>query len=318
LDNLAFRLTPEDLLRLTPDSVNGVAVSKDGVRFADVAADIRAAYQVLWPYVQKGEIAAARKLPAHDDFRTKVGWLYEALAATPGIGERYAYEWITFWLAGMTPSQVEKTARAAFAEATAGPIERRVWPSQTAGRAGKLEYRFVHGLRAQPEMQALMGAIGQVGPHVYVVSASAEPIVEVAASALSYPVAPASVYGARLKMKDGKYLPELVDPGEYPFTYREGKVEAIRRMIKTTPVFVAGDSDGDYAMLTAFESLQMRLIINRNKKGDIHTLYEEAIKTASDSGTPRTLLQGRNENEGAFRPGGETVPPGKSEPAPLR
>ena len=83
-------------------------------------------------------------------------------------------------------------------------------------------------------------------------------------------------------------------------------------------MFVAGDSDGDYAMLTAFDTLQMRLVINRNKKGDIHTLYEEAIEPASVPGTPRTLLQGRDDNEGAFRPGMETTPLGKPGPTPLQ
>lgn len=318
LTHLAVRVTPEDLRLLTPESVNGVVMSKDGVKFADVGADIRAAYAELRPYLRAGRVATMPDVPAYEDFRAKVGWLYEALAATPGIGEAYAYTWITFWLAGMTPAQVDMTARAAFAEALAGPIEACVWRAGTAGRAGRLEYRFVHGLRAQPEMQTLMGAIGTVGPPVYIVSASAEPIVVAAVDAMGYPVSAGSICGVRLKMKDGRYLPELVDPAEYPFTYREGKAEAIRRIIQKEPVFVAGDSEGDYAMLTAFATVQMRLVFNRNKTGDMHKLYEDALKPPAGVEWPRTLLQGRDENTGAFRAGMETVPLGKTEPTPLQ
>jgi hypothetical protein len=71
-------------------------------------------------------------------------------------------------------------------------------------------------------------------------------------------------------------------------------------------------------MLTAFDSLQMRLVINRNKKGEIRKLYEDALKPADVAKRPRTLLQGRDENTGAFRAGMETMPLGKTEPTALK
>ena len=110
--------------------------------------------------------------------------------------------------------------------------------------------------------------------------------------------------------KDGVILPEY-KPG-WVRTFRQGKAEAIDRVIKKglgrnwDPLFSAGDSDGDYEMLSGFPGMKMSLIWNRSKDGDIGKLYLQAIKQ-SDSDFPRYILQGRNEKTGTVIPGTESI-----------
>ena len=102
-------------------------------------------------------------------------------------------------------------------------------------------------------------------------------------------------------------------------TFRQGKVEAIEQVIKTglgknrDPIFSAGDSDGDYEMLTSFPGMKLTLIWNRVKGGLIGTLCKLAVEQA-DSSNPRYILQGRNENTGSVIPGSATILLGKTEP----
>lgn len=318
LDTLALRIPPDELPRLVPQAVNGVHRLEGGVRLADLQRDVTAAYGLLWPMMRRGELDAALRLPAHRDFRAKVAWLYDALAATPGIGERYAYTWVAGWLAGLTPEEVRRASAAAIAQAVRDPIERRVWRAESDGAAGRLEYQFVHGLRPHAEMRALMAAMRRAGIEVFVVSASPEIVVETAARELGYPVDAAHVYGLRVREQGGKLGATLLDVAEYPVTYRAGKAELIRRFLPAAPLFVAGDSDTDYEMLTGFPSMQFRLIIHRNKRGDIGRLYEQASDDAGQRAGPRTLLQGRDERTGAFQPTRDTPLPGRAASTPLR
>lgn len=116
---------------------------------------------------------------------------------------------------------------------------------------------------------------------------------------------------------DGKILP--VYKSGWVKTFGQGKVEAIEQVIKTglgknwDPIFSAGDSDGDYEMLTSFPGMKLTLIWNRVKGGPIGTLCLQAVEQA-DSPNPRYILQGRNENTGTVIPSSSTILLGKTEP----
>ena len=107
---------------------------------------------------------------------------------------------------------------------------------------------------------------------------------------------------------EGK-LTIFMDP-QWPVTYRSGKVDVIKRELPAAPLLVAGDSNTDFEMLTHFDETVLRLIINRNKSGDIKTLYDQDLQ--------QNLLQGRDENHCRFRPARETVQLGKTQPTSLR
>lgn len=97
----------------------------------------------------------------------------------------------------------------------------------------------------------------------------------------------------RLEIKDGKFTTEYRK--DYPQTQTKGKVEAINKFIKPKhegkePILVAGDSSGDYNMMTEFKDIQTLLIMKREGKLDDLT---------KDS---RAVTQQRNSQTGLFAP----------------
>ena len=63
-------------------------------------------------------------------------------------------------------------------------------------------------------------------------------------------------------------------PPGFRVNYGEGKTENILRSFGSEPLFAAGDSDGDYEMLTGFPGTELRLVIRRGTNGRIRTLLE--------------------------------------------
>jgi hypothetical protein len=133
-----------------------------------------------------------------------------------------------------------------------------------------------------------------------------------------YSVPPANVIAMELAIDgNGILLPEY-KPG-WAKTYRQGKVDAIDQAIKVglgknwDPLFAAGDSDGDYEMLTGFPGMKLSLIWNRVKGGAIGKLSRQAVAELG-SAAPRYILQGRDENAGMSLPGQESILLGKTVP----
>lgn len=270
LDRLEMRLSPEALDELLPRSVNGVSVLASGVSMADLAADIVEAYR-----------GVSRGTRAHKDFRAKMLYLYDAFERTPGIGTAFAYPWLTTWLRGFSAREIEALAARAAASARREKVEIARWTSASAGRAGRVSVEIEKGLAPQEEMIDLMTALRAAGVRVFVVSASQQELVRGVAAHFRYPIAAEDIYGIRLDA-----------PPDYPVTNGPGKVACISRFLPAPPIFVAGDSDGDYDMLTAFPETELRLVVNRNKSPSSRTA---TLYTAARTGDPRTLLQGRNE-----------------------
>jgi hypothetical protein len=94
------------------------------------------------------------------------------------------------------------------------------------------------------------------------------------------------------------------------------KATVIRNSIKQPPLFVAGDSDGDFEMMTQFPETKLIYLINRVKGGDIGMLYKEALPGMAKAGRV-VLLQVRNENTGLCRPYQETIRLGRTAPSPI-
>ena len=79
------------------------------------------------------------------------------------------------------------------------------------------------------------------------------------------------------------------------------------------PSLVAGDSNGDYAMLTEFKDLKVGLIINCLNGGEIGELMKMAIEDKaetplSERTSPQYVVQGRNASKRIFIPDWDTVP----------
>lgn len=304
LEQLHFRLTPEQLAALAPEKI-GEHTALHGVSLAAVRADILAAYKALEPAIKGGKPALGSD--AHKDFAAKMAWLSEALFTEETLGPRYVYPWASRLFAGFTADEVRAFSAEVCQLGVNEPLGATVKKSATKGKAGVLEAPLQTGLRAVPEMQELMRALKASGIGVRIVSASAEPLVQGAAKALDYPLEQAEIFGMRLTQDaTGKLTAARYDEAHFPTAYREGKVALIRQILGKAPVLVAGDASTDYEMLTAFEETEVRLIINRERpaREDIAKLYPialaEKLPATPSKSKPVTLLQGHDERSGAF------------------
>lgn len=108
-------------------------------------------------------------------------------------------------------------------------------------------------------MRELVWALQRHGWEVWVVTASAEALVQAVAERMGIP--PDRVVGMRSPLQDdGRYGVEVSEP----VTYREGKLTALRRVAGRHPVFAAGDSRSDQPMMAA---ARYALLLDRGDEG---------------------------------------------------
>ena len=161
------------------------------------------------------------------------------------------------------------------------------------------------------------------GIDVYVCSASHETVVRVFAGLpkYGYLVPEENVIGMKTLLRDGKYAAEYDYSNNYPQTQGKGKTTAIKQVLGDKkgygPVFVAGDSSGDYYMSIDFPDTRMTLVINRLRSDNFGELAQKAVYEEAGKAIPRFVLQGRDENTGEFRPSLATIKYGKTEEALL-
>lgn len=329
LFNLRFKITKEQFGGLLKDEINGVTrLPEDyqNIYFADINTDLRNEYNFLYDnYIGTGgsmTLEAIQLTPQYKDFVAKVPFLYDGYCATTGIGADYGYPWLLYLLAGFTTEEVKALAKEAIAFELGNQLSKQQLqsPEGYQSGAGMVSYSYKTGLRVFPEMQDLIAAFGEHGIEVFIVSASFKPVVETFSGIgnFGYNVAADHVIAMELATDaSGKILPEY--KAGWIKTQRQGKVDAINQVIKSglgknwDPLFAAGDSDGDYEMMTAFPDMKLSLIWNRVKGGDIGKLCRQAVDE-TESANPRHILQGRNENTGMVIPSSESILFGKTEP----
>lgn len=77
------------------------------------------------------------------------------------------------------------------------------------------------------------------------------------------------------------------------------------------PLFIAGDSNGDYEMMTQFPDTKLVLILNLLKEGNIGKISKKALDEMNRP-NPKYVLQGRDENTGMWIPTESTILVGKA------
>jgi len=205
------------------------------------------------------------------EFRAAFMDLYE------GLAHQFEYGVHCLWMPALLSGMPEDEARTLAAEATASRLaEGRHWDEQWVSPDGRFSATAPLGIVITDEMRHLCEALEENGFDIYVCSASLEWIVETLAcdSGIGFGLDPAKVYGLRFVEAD-VVTPEWMEG--YTNTWKEGKVECIRNLIAPPhcghdPLLVAGDSNGDVAMLTAFGGTRHGLIWDRGNSGDIATL----------------------------------------------
>lgn len=305
IDNLKFNMTPEEFNKairkdIPKNDFSAEYVNKNGekLNIDKLADDLDKDYAYLYKnYIknQKESLEKIKKSEEFIDFRAKLAFLYEAIGGS--FSHDIAYPWVLYLFTGMTSDEIEKLAKEANDFGIGNKLGNYTLESsdKLKGKAGKIIYNYKSGLRTQPEIANLFYYFKDNGIDVYVVSASLEEVVEVFATdpSYGYNLAPENVFGMRLEKQGNKYITEYKKG--YPQTQTRGKVEIINEFIKPNydnkdPLLVAGDSIGDYNMLTEFKGTKNLLLMKREGKLD------DLVKDE------RAIIQKRNSQTGLFIP----------------
>ena len=203
------------------------------------------------------------------------------------VGDYAAYLWRSRLFAGYTPSELRELARRGLSKV----IERgRMWRDVNVPKEKR-------GMVFAAEIKELFRELRKAGIAVYIVSGSfQEQLFAATGPEFGLGIDAACVFGAELK-KDasGRYLPEMaegcVKSGEKPSFIR---AHIAPRHHGAEPILTAGDSMGDYTMLTEYKDLQLALVFVRNWK-------QQMMRDLAASGG-RVVVQGRDESRGCYIP----------------
>lgn len=304
IENLRFITEPQNFYALLTDSLEDPDLlmnMKDGrnLKASDMATDIASDYAFLYNnYIgAKGPMTLdeIHETDQYKDFSTKFRLMYNGVAGS--VDAVAACRWILHLVKGATKEQLQGLVREAYESAMKeGGAKKVTWESPEMGLAGKRSVTFDRGMAKTVEMEHLYSTLSANGIVVYICTASLEDIVEAIAPVEKYGfnIPEDRIWGMRQYMtEDGKYTGILLD--DYTPTVEEGKTVDIREFIAPLhggkdPVLVAGDSNGDYSMLSSFDGLETGLIINRNMGEPLKSLY----------GKEGYLLQGRDAAAGKF------------------
>ncbi|MCA1323957.1 HAD family hydrolase [Herbaspirillum sp. alder98] len=328
INTLSFKLSPAEFSAIIRQNVPPGPFSRDfknaagnPVELDAICADLDADYAFL--HANFKGLGGSRPLEEivgtveFQDFRAKLYYLYEAVNDTHGVN--VGYPWVIYFFANMSVAEVSALAEASNDAALGAGLAKVKYtsPADRPGRAGVVSVSHFHGIRLCTEIGGMMDTLRNHGFDIYVCTASLEDVVAVFAThpKYGYNVSRANVIGLRLERSGELFRNAYLK--DWPLTWGPGKTVAIKQDLVASkgygPLFVAGDSDGDYDMLRDFADTQFGLIVNRMKNGKIG----ELSKLASEQGTsarPRFLLQGRQESTGNWLPAEASIKYGKSAP----
>ena len=305
IEHRAFAIPPERFYEVLTATLPDLdADFGHGLTPRSLATDLSRDYAVLCRFLNLEQMHQA---PEYLDFRAKLWYLS---AGTDGIGpdSPFGCIWIATLLDGMQPDEVAALTRTSV-DYWLG--QERIWREEWTSPDGTVTVFPSKGLALPGEMRTLYKALRDNGFDVYICSASPEAVVEAMACDPRYGLGmdPDDVFGIRLSTHaDGSLL--AVGDSSYVQPYRSGKVECIRSCIAPLhggkgPALVAGDSNGDYAMLTSFPDLRIGLIVNALRSGPIAGLVDGAPRFQFHSGyrgKPLYVVQGRDPARKCFIP----------------
>ncbi|MDF2681789.1 MAG: phosphoserine phosphatase [Brevibacillus sp.] len=328
INHLAYKLTPDEFGKVIRTNVpegpfadgykntDGEQVTLDAIA-TDLVSDYKFLYENYKGLKGTKSLEEVTATESFADFRTKLFFLYEAINETHSTS--IGYPWVLYLFTNMTVDEVHKLAEASNDVSLGMAIQTETWtsPKALAGKTGVVTASHTTGLRLTSEVGNLMNTFRSNGIDVYVVSASLEDVVRVFATLpkYGYNLPSENVIGMRLAIENGLITNKY--QANYPITVGHGKTEVIQSVLEKKyghgPIFIAGDSNGDFEMMTELHSVKLALVVNRVKSGKIG---QQAAKAAEQLGktNPSVVLQGRDENTGMWIPTEQTIKLGKSDP----
>lgn len=270
----------------TPESL----MPGTSVTYTEMGNALSAEYETLTTKLNAGEsIGSVRESEVYLDFRARMASLMQAMDEQWG-------SWVTYlWQPGLLAGYTEAEARALIHDAITehlglSKLAVEPWHSPDGQWGGNV----MRGIWVSQEMKNLYKSLESSGIDAYICSASLELIVEVLACdpALGFGIPAERVYG--LRFVAGDRIVAQFDPN-YKQPNREGKVDCIRSYMAPShgdkgPMLVAGDSNGDVAMLTAFPDMRRGLIIDVGRSAE-SAIGQLATQAREEGNTGLYLLQ---------------------------
>lgn len=291
LAGLHFRLPPKQFSKLFPKNQKNIC----GKPFEPLKKRILSLYEKLWPLINKKQQTKILAKAEHIEFHDLFFWYYKEARKDQDLGPFHTLPLMSRLLAGYAKDEIKHLTCQALLSAEQESIEIEIRSLVTCGLSPDtlFQIELTKGLQVHREIIDLMDQLKHCGIRSCIVSASTEWVVKAAVKHFGFPVNQEDIFGIRVQL-DGNTLTKKL-ASNYPITYRTGKVDVINKIIRATPIMIAGDAVTDYEMLN-IPNVPIRLIINHNKSDLISTLYDDA----------RFLLQGLNKATGSFRPYRET------------
>jgi len=284
--NLEFKFTPEQLQVIIPDQVLGIDhININGQLWPlpKIKRQIVNAYEKIFGH----DLIEIRDSAALRDFSVGLLALNRGLEETPGIGCEFAYLWTIHFLAGFSPAEVCRLAKEVIDRELQSAIEDHVMGDSLE----TLSFHWTNGIRPFAEMVDLARVLKKIDCRVVVSSASNPLLIETMMQRIGFSAD--QVIGMASAIENN-ILQGTLTPG-LAFNYGPGKVENMKKLLGRDPDFAAGDSNGDYEMVTAFPGTRLKLLVRRKQPGKMAGLYDQAL-----AGDPRYLLQDVDPASGRF------------------
>ena len=258
--------------------------------YAEMGRVLSEEYKTMTARVEAGEsIESIWQSDVYLDFRARMCSLLEAMDEQWG-------SWVAFlWQPGLLAGYTEAEARALIHDAILEQLGRdKLAVEQWLSPDGRWGGDVMRGIWVSPEMKELYKCLQTANIDAYVCSASLELIVEALACdpVLGFGLPAERIYG--LRFVEGEKLTAQFD-SQYKQPIKECKVDCIKAYMapaygNTNPVLVAGDSNGDVPMLTAFSDMKHGLIIDVGRS-ETSAIGQLATQAKKDGNTGIYILQ---------------------------
>ncbi|OFI46906.1 hypothetical protein BG262_03710 [Floricoccus penangensis] len=308
IENLAFKFTTKQLEEIlaksileSPESSN-LELQSEKIQIEKICKDVVDDYSKLLDLKKNASLNDIHETDYYKDFSAKLRYLYTA------INKAFGTDISIYLYAGMTSAEAGELVEKAIDDQLQRELKHITWssPEDMETSSGMVQVTFKDGIRVIEEMRNLYQELMAKGIDVYICSASYIDVIKVFANneKYGYNIPLENVFAMRL-VKDNGVIEAKFDEN-YPKTVKKGKVETIEKLISpkyngAQPILVAGDSNGDYPMLTEFTDLQVGIIHNIGVQGLISDLTDEVMETP-ETENQNYLLQGRDENKGILIP----------------
>lgn len=299
INNLIFDIKPENMFETItyclPKTDTSVFIGKRKIHLKSLATDISNDYKYLYHnYIsQKPENRNVKIFLSdeYSDFRAK---LWALSLASTFFDYKTGCLWILSLLNGMPESMISKMAEDAYRSESLKKIAKRVLTSPDMGLTGKVSIEVYEGLEFSKKMSDLFNLLRNRGFDIFICSASHELIVKSVACNPEFGIniPEERVFGLKtIKTDNGLFFAKYDEKDILSF--KQGKADIIKTYIAPLyggkdPIITAGDSEGDFQMLTEFKNMKLGIVVNYKGKGILSSLHDISLRKSGDLNFDKT------------------------------